>query len=231
MSTPEQQNDAGQKAPNTSNTQLTQRAGVKTPQNQSVGARDASVAGQTNTTLRAQAGKPDQATVIKTSDKKDEPIPDTQLPEVIAAMKIGKPETQSALKQFIDYCDEMHPGKGQTVATIEQSQTKLIHTLYTLLAAEDKNFRVVYQAVLAVVRRHRNLAFKPTNRNRGLNTVQIATIDNRSMRFLTRFIDLLVLSAGTNNVEQIKQHFDLAKLFEVIPNERIKQNLTAYYSS
>jgi len=161
---------------------------------------------------------------------KTEVVNDRQLPEVVAAMKVGKPESQSALYQVIKYAEDLHPLKRVELPTIERAQADLRVALYTLLSAEDANFKAVFRGLLAIVRAHKGNCFSVTSRNRGLNTVSLQTIDNKNMRFLTKIVDLLVLTAGTNNVEQVKQHYDFSKLAEWCPNQRIQQNLTSYYA-
>lgn len=158
------------------------------------------------------------------------PASDRDLPEVVAAMKVAKAQTQSALYQVIQYASDLHPGKRVDAKTIESAQVNLRSNLFTILSAEDVNFKVVYQALLAIVRTHKNNCFAITARNRGLNTVSLAALDNKGMRFLTKIVDLLVLTAGTNNLEQVKAHYDFSKLAEWCPNVRIQQNLTSYYS-
>lgn len=187
--------------------------------------------GTRDTAAPAAPAAPVQAAgVVVQKTTKTEVVDDRQLPEVVAAMKVGKPETQSALYQVIKYAQDMHPGQRIEMSQIERNQANLRVNLYTLLSAEDVNFKTVYRALLAVVRVHKNNCFAVTARNRGLNTVSMQTIDNKNMRFLTKIVDLLVLTAGTNNVEQVKQHYDFSKLAEWCPNQRIQQNLTSYYA-
>lgn len=181
-------------------------------------------------TPAAPAAPAPAAGVIVQKTTKTEVIDDRQLPEVVAAMKVGKPETQSALYQVIKYAEAMHPLQRVEMPAIERAQADLRVALYTLLSAEDANFKTVFRGLLAVVRAHKNNCFAVTARNRGLNTVSLQTIDNKNMRFLTKIVDLLVLTAGTNNVEQVKQHYDFSKLAEWCPNQRIQQNLTSYYA-
>lgn len=157
-------------------------------------------------------------------------VDDLNLPEVVEAMRVAKPQVKGALHSLIEYCVEMAPKKSQTTASIEDSQIKLLTALYTLLSAEDTNFKVIYRAVLAIVAANRTGCFSIKLINRGLNGISVVKIDNRNMRFLTRVIDLMVLTVGVKNREQILQHFDLKRLLETSPNVKIGQNLTSYYS-
>uniref|UniRef100_A0AAU7PF59 Uncharacterized protein n=1 Tax=Burkholderia phage vB_BgluM-SURPRISE13 TaxID=3159457 RepID=A0AAU7PF59_9VIRU len=206
------------------------RKTVQVPQNSNAGARDAS----TQPTAAAQTAgtvKPAATTgaVVKNTAA-TAVADDRQLPEVVAAMKVAKPQTQSALYQVIDYADRLNPGKRVDTKTIEQAQVNLRVALFTILSAEDVNFKVVYQALLAIVRKHKNNCFAITARNRGLNTITLQAMDNKNMRFLTKIVDLLVLTAGTTSVEDVKRHYDFSKLADWCPNQRIQQNLTSYYA-
>lgn len=154
-----------------------------------------------------------------------------QLPEVAAAMQVGTMQSQTALNQIAEYMRDMHPAKPNNPASIEQHQVKLMYALYTILISEDKNFATVWKAVIALARQHRDGAFKVTARNRGLNSVSLATIDNKMMRFLTRVVDLLAVTSGMNDMSVIKQHVDMAKLLESVTHVKAKQNITAYYSA
>lgn len=145
-------------------------------------------------------------------------------------MAVVKAQTQSALYQVIDYAKNLHPGKRVDTKTIEQAQVNLRVSLFTILSSEDVNFKVAYQALLAIVRVHKQNCFSVTARNRGLNTVSLQALDNKNMRFLTKIVDLLVLTAGSNSVEQVKAHYDFSKMSTWCPNARIQQNLTAYYA-
>lgn len=205
----------------------TVRKTIPAPAAQQQGVRDASVQ-QAPTAAVPQKTVAAGVTVQKTD--KTEVVDDRQLPEVVAAMKVAKPQTQSALYQVIQYASDMNPAKRNELKQIEQAQANLRVALYTLLSAEDTNFKVVYQALLAVVRAHAKKCFAITARNRGLNTVSLQVIDNKNMRFLTKIVDLLVLTAGTNEIEQVKQHYDFSKMAEWCPNVRIQQNLTSYYA-
>ena len=205
----------------------TVRKTIPAPAAQQQATRDASVQ-QAPTAAVPQKTVAAGVTVQKTD--KSEVVDDRQLPEVLAAMKVAKPQTQSALYQVIQYADDMNPAKRNELKQIEQAQANLRVALYTLLSAEDTNFKVVYQALLAVVRAHSKKCFAITARNRGLNTVSLQVIDNKNMRFLTKIVDLLVLTAGTNDIEQVKQHYDFSKMAEWCPNVRIQQNLTSYYA-
>jgi hypothetical protein len=158
-------------------------------------------------------------------------IPDQQLPEFVEAMKVAKSQTQSALGQIADYCKNMHPGKPQTSKSVETNQLVLLNALTIAMSSEDVNFPVVYKAIIAMVRANKTLCFRVTARNRGLNTVALATIDNKNMRFLTRVLDLMVVTSGMADIATVKQHVDMKKLFEAVTNVKIKQNLTAYYSA
>lgn len=146
------------------------------------------------------------------------------------ANKVAKPQTQMALYQVVEYCAKMKPGIPQTPASAEAHQKNLMSSLFTILSAEDVNFPVVYEALLAIVRENKSLAFLPTYRNRGLNTATVASIDNRRMRFFTRIVDCLCVNAGTINVDDVKKHVDFAALLESTPNVAIRNNLTSYYS-
>lgn len=158
-------------------------------------------------------------------------LTDDQLPEVLEAMKVGKMQTQSALSMVLKYVRDMHPLQRQNQQTIEAHQVSLLNALFTILTAEDVNFPTVYRAVIAIVKKHRNDAFHITSRNRGLNGVAVGRIDNRNMRFLTRVVDLLVVTSGLNDLAAVKQHVDMKKLMESVTNVRAAQNLTAFYSA
>lgn len=205
----------------------TVRKTIPAPAAQPQATRDASVQ-QAPTAAVPQ--KAVAAGVVVQKTDKTEVVDDRQLPEVVAAMKVAKPQTQSALYQVIQYASDMNPAKRNELKQIEQAQANLRVALYTLLSAEDTNFKVVYQALLAVVRAHSKKCFAITARNRGLNSVSLQVIDNKNMRFLTKIVDLLVLTAGTNEIEQVKQHYDFSKMAEWCPNVRIQQNLTSYYA-
>jgi hypothetical protein len=158
------------------------------------------------------------------------PVADEQLPEVLEALKVGKMQTNAAVLDLLSYVADMHPGKPQGAASIEANQVKLLNALYTIVISEDTNFGTVFKAVIAIVRRHRNDCFRVTMRNRGLNGVSMATIDNKNMRFLTRLVDAVVVASGLKDMSAVKQHVDMKKLFEAISNVRAKQNLTAFFS-
>jgi hypothetical protein len=157
-------------------------------------------------------------------------VSDEQLPEVVAAMKVGTMQTQSAMHALLEYVQEMLPAKPQTESSIHNSQIKLLTALYTILSAEDENFATVFRGVIAIIKAHRNQAFKITSRSRGLNSISTGLIDNKNMRFLTRVIDLLVVTAGLTDISKAKEHVDFAKLLDSVTNVRAKQNLTAFYS-
>lgn len=152
-------------------------------------------------------------------------------PEVAAAMKVASMQTQSALAQIQEYMRDMHPAKPNNAKSIEQHQVKLMYALYTALTAEDQHFATVWKAIIAIAKQHRDGAFKVTARNRGLNSISLATIDNKMMRFLTRVIDLLAVQTGINDLATVKQHVDFAKLIESVTHHKAKQNLTAFYSA
>lgn len=157
-------------------------------------------------------------------------VSDEQLPEVVEAMKVGKPQTQSALHSLLEYVQEMLPARPQTESSIHNSQVKLLTALYTILSAEDENFATIYRGALAIVKAHRNESFKITSRGRGLNSISTGLIDNKNMRFLTRVIDLMVVTAGLTDISKAKEHVDFTKLLDSVTNVRAKQNLTAFYS-
>lgn len=140
-------------------------------------------------------------------------------------------QTQSALATIQKYASDMDPRKPQSDASIQLNQRILAASLHTVLAAEDKNFRLAYQALLKIVRANLSLAFSPTSRNRGLANMPHEAIDNAKMRFLTYIVDLLVKTAGSNDVEFLKRHTDMEKVLGAIKDRRIKENLTAYYST
>lgn len=204
------------------------RKTIQAPTAQQTGVKDASKT--TATTPAAAVVTKQVAAATVTNTAAATPASDRDLPEVVAAMKVAKAQTQSALYQVIQYASDLHPGKRVDLKTIEAAQVNLRSNLFTILSAEDVNFKVVYQALLAIVRAHKNNCFAITARNRGLNTISLASLDNKGMRFLTKIVDLLVLTAGTNNLEQVKAHYDFSKLAEWCPNVRIQQNLTSYYS-
>lgn len=206
------------------------RKTIQAPTAQQTGAKDASKSTAT-TPAAAVVTKQVEAAASVTNTAAKAPTSDRDLPEVVAAMKVAKPQTQSALYQVIQYAIDMHPGKRVELSAIEQAQVNLRSNLFTILSAEDVNFKTVYQALLAIVKAHKTNCFAITARNRGLNTVSLAALDNKGMRFLTKIVDLLVLTAGSNSVEQVKQHYDFSKLAEWCPNVRIQQNLTSYYSA
>jgi hypothetical protein len=158
------------------------------------------------------------------------PVADEQLPEVLEALKVGKMQTNAALLDVLSYVSDMHPNKPQSAQSIEANQVKLMNALFTIVISEDTNFKTVFKAVIAVVRRHRNECFRTTMRNRGLNSVSMATIDNKNMRFLTRLVDAVVVASGLRDMSTVKQHVDMKKLFESVSNVRAKQNLTAFFS-
>lgn len=205
------------------------RKTIPAPAAQQTGAKDASTTTATTPAAAVVTKQVAAATVTDTTAKA--PTSDRDLPEVVAAMKVAKAQTQSALYQVIQYAIDMHPGKRVELPAIEQAQINLRSNLFTILSAEDVNFKVVYQALLAIVKAHRQNCFAITARNRGLNTVSLAALDNKGMRFLTKIVDLLVLTAGMNDVENVKKQFDFSKLAEWCPNVRIQQNLTSYYSA
>jgi hypothetical protein len=204
------------------------RKTVQVPQNNTAGAATTKPAAAVTPAVTPTATVKPAATVTNTAASAV--VSDRDLPEVVAAMKVAKPQTQSALYQVIDYADALHPGKRVALKTIEQAQVNLRVSLFTILSAEDTNFKVVYQALLAIVRKHKQNCFAVTARNRGLNTVSLQALDNKNMRFLTRIVDLLVLTAGTNDVESVKKLFDFSKMADWCLNQRIQQNLTTYYS-
>lgn len=146
------------------------------------------------------------------------------------AMKVAKPQTQMALYQVVEYCEKMKPGVPQTPTSAEGHQKNLMSSLFTILSAEDVNFTVVYEALLAIVRENKQGAFLPTYRNRGLNTATVESIDNRRMRFFTRIVDCLCVNAGVVNLDDVKKHVDFRALLESTPNVAIRNNLTSYYS-
>ena len=204
------------------------RKTIQAPQNNTAGAATTKPAAAAAPAVTPTATVKPAATVTNTAASAV--VSDRDLPEVVAAMKVAKPQTQSALYQVIDYADALHPGKRVALKTIEQAQVNLRVSLFTILSAEDTNFKVVYQALLAIVRKHKQNCFAVTARNRGLNTVSLQALDNKNMRFLTRIVDLLVLTAGTNDVESVKKLFDFSKMADWCLNQRIQQNLTTYYS-
>ncbi|HEX9136546.1 MAG TPA: hypothetical protein VF905_06335 [Nitrospirota bacterium] len=157
-------------------------------------------------------------------------VADEQLPEVLEALKVGKMQSNHAMLDILSYVSDMHPAKPQGAASIEANQIKLLNALYTIVISEDTNFAPVFKGVIAIVRRHRNDCFKVTMRNRGLNSVSMASIDNKNMRFLTRLVDTLFVASGLKDMSTVKQHVDMKKLFETVANVRAKQNLTAFFS-
>lgn len=159
------------------------------------------------------------------------PQGDKDLPDVSAAMEKGDAAVQSAVAQLVDYCVAMMPGKPQNQKTLEHHQLVLLNSLYVLLSAEEKQFKLAMRAVLALFKANASKCFSPTARNRGLNQAELGVIDNKNMRFLTRIVDVLAITAGTNQVNSVKKHVDMKKLMEAIPNVRIRQNLTAFYSA
>lgn len=156
---------------------------------------------------------------------------DKDLPDVAAALEKGDAGVKSALSQLLDYCVAMAPGKPQNQKTLEQHQLILLNSLYVLLSAEEKQFKLSMRALLAIFKANASKCFSPTARNRGLNQAELGVIDNKNMRFLTRIVDVLAITAGSNNVSAAKKHVDMKKLMEAMPTVRIRQNLTAYYSA
>lgn len=153
-----------------------------------------------------------------------------QTHEFKAAMEVAKMATQSALHQVVAYCDAMKPGKPQTEKTVAASQMGLLGNLFIILSGEDKNFPVVYRALLSIVNANKSGAFRVESRNRGLNSISLEMMDNKQMRFLTRIVDLMCVNAGINDLELVKQHVNITRVLESVYNARIKQNLTAFYS-
>jgi hypothetical protein len=214
-----------QKAPEPTGVTTTQRTVVQQPAAKVQGVQ----------TAAAKPATPAPAPVVKTvatgvTVTDTAPVADEQLPEVVEALKVGKMQTNAAMHDILNYVQDMHPGKPQSAASIEANQLKLLNALYTIVISEDTNFATVFKGVIAIVRRHRNDCFKVTMRNRGLNTVSMATIDNKNMRFLTRLVDTLFVASGLKDMSTVKQHVDMKKLFEAIANVRAKQNLTAFFS-
>lgn len=153
-----------------------------------------------------------------------------QLPEVVAALEVAKMQSSSALNNILAYVKDMHQGQPQNAASIERNQLKLLSALQTILIAEDENFNVVWKGVLAIFKANRNDAFSVTMRNRGLNTISMATMPNETMRFLTRVVDAMVVASGVNDISQVKSMVDMTKLLSSVVNVRAKQNLTAFFS-
>jgi hypothetical protein len=207
-------------APQQENVTLTQQS-APAPQNVTSAVKQAPAAPVVEAKKTVQAG-----VVVKSTA----PVEDGQLAEVVEAMKIGKMQTQSALTQLLEYVRDMHPGQSQTAATIEANQIKLFNSLFVILISEDVNFSKVFKAVIALVKKHRNDAFKVTMRNRGLNSISLSSMDNKSMRFLTRVVDLLHVASGLNDISKVKEHVDMNKLLDAVTNVRAKQNLTAFFS-
>lgn len=157
-------------------------------------------------------------------------VADTQLPEVTAALAVAKMQTVPALTAILNYARDMHPAQPQTKDSIEKSQLRLLNALSIILVQEDENFPVVFKAVIAIVKANRNLAFKVTMVHRGMNTVSLATIDNDTMRFLTRLIDVLYVASGMNDVSQVKTAVDMKKLLSSVANVKANKNLTNFFS-
>lgn len=143
---------------------------------------------------------------------------------------VVKMETQSALYQIIDYAKKMKPGQPRSAKEIEMAQVGLLNNLFVILSAEDEHFNVAYGALLSIVRDNKDLAFRAISRNRGLGSVSMEVMDNKQMRFLTRMLDMIVLTATTVNLADVARHMDIKKAVETAYNERIKKNLTNYYS-
>ena len=158
------------------------------------------------------------------------PASDVLLPELAKAFEVAKMNSTVALKSLVDYAREMHPAKPQTVATIEKNQLRLLNALYTILSTEDENFATVFKGVLAVVRANRNDAFKITMIHRGLSNISHTSIDNDTMRFLTRLIDTLQIASGLRDISQVKKQVDMQKLIGTVANPRAKKNLTNFFS-
>lgn len=158
------------------------------------------------------------------------PASDALLPELAAAFQVAKMNSSSALKAIVDYARDMHPAQPQTKESIEKSQVRLLNALFTILSAEDENFGIVFKGVLAVVRAHRNEAFKITMIHRGMSTISHSAIDNATMLFLTRLLDTLQIAAGLRDISQVKKQVDMNKLLSAVANVRAKKNLTNFFS-
>lgn len=168
--------------------------------------------------------------VTSTVVKDTAPVVSGKLPEVLKAYEVAKMQTKPALIAIEEYVVDMHPAKAQTAKSIENNQLKLLNALLTIMIAEDTNFNTVFKAVIALAKAHRNTTFSPTMRNRGLNSIELTTIDNNNMRFLTRIVDVLHVTAGVRDVSQVKGLIDMNKLLSSIANVKAKNNLTAFYS-
>lgn len=149
---------------------------------------------------------------------------------VAKAMEVASAQGQMALYQVIDYCLKMKPGVPQTPESTESHQKNLMSSLHVLLSTAPEHFTVVYTALLSIVRDNKQGAFLPQHRNRGLNTVSIASIDNRRMRWFTRMLDCLCVTAGTVLLADVKSHVDFKALLDSLPTVAIRQNVTQYYS-
>lgn len=158
------------------------------------------------------------------------PASDAMLPELAKAFQVAKMNSSSALKTIVDYARDMHPAQPQTKESIEKSQVRLLNALFTILSAEDENFGIVFKGVLAVVRAHRNEAFKITMIHRGMSTISHSAIDNATMLFLTRLLDTLQIAAGLRDISQVKKQVDMDKLLSAVANVRAKKNLTNFFS-
>lgn len=153
------------------------------------------------------------------------------VPEVTEAYKVVNMQVSAALVQAEEYVVAMAPGKSQNQKSVEQNQLKLLNTLHVITGADETSFKPAFIALIALVRANRDKAFKTTLRHRGLHAATLGTIDNKSMRFLTRMVDLLVVTSGVKDLSSVKTHVDMKRVLESVQSVRAQQNLTGFYSS
>ena len=190
------------------------------------------------TTTTEQAPAASNSKIATTADELRDPITVKSTAQVVLptseimamAMAVVKMQTQSALYQIIDYAKKMKPGQPRSALEIQTAQLGLLNNLFIILSAEDEHFHVAYGALLSIVRDNQDGAFRAISRNRGLGTMSMEVMDNKQMRFLTRMLDMIVLTATTVNLSDVPRHMDIKKAVETAYNERIKKNLTNYYS-
>jgi hypothetical protein len=156
----------------------------------------------------------------------------TNQPITVASLMERLPvESKLLVQNVIDYAAAMSPKKRVTEAIGLQNQTKLFHTLMTLINKVEESHRLAYAAVFLVIEENRNLAFAEISVFRFGSTATFLTKEKRKV--FRSLLHLFITVAPRNTRTLMLRQIDLDKVLAdpsitAIGRDRIKSFLEQF---
>lgn len=116
----------------------------------------------------------------------------------------------------------------QTEATGAAAQRKFYQTLRTFLALEGQEFKAGMDHLLSVILANRDDVFDDSNAFRFMAELQLRENDRK---LFTRLLNLFIAAAEPSTRKAVLERVNLAETIKLLPEERSKQLMVAYFQA